>query len=142
MGNLIKNIFGGGAGELIGKIGDTVDRFVTTKEEREQLKQQMTSLVNEYHARAQEELTKRLQIDMNSDSWLSKNIRPLTLIFILVTYSLFSITDENLVIGGHRFDINESYVELLGEWGKAIMYFYFGGRTLEKAVSLFKQSKN
>lgn len=140
MSGLIKKILGNGAGELIEKVGNTVDKFVTTKEEREGLKQEMTTIVNDFHAKAQTELTKRLELDMSSDSWLSKNIRPLTLIFILLTYTLFSVTDENLVLFGHPFDINESYVTLLGKWGEAIMYFYFGGRTIEKAVSFFKKS--
>lgn len=137
--SIIKKIFSSGAGELVEKVGNTVDKFVTTKEEREKLKQEMTTLVNEFHSKAQTELTERLKIDMTSDSWLSKNIRPLTLIFILVMYSLFSITDGNLLIGGKAFDINTDYVTLLGEWGKAIMYFYFGGRTIEKAVTMFKK---
>ncbi|MEO9475867.1 MAG: 3TM-type holin [Cyclobacteriaceae bacterium] len=139
MSGLIKRIFSGGASELIGKVGEVVDNLVTSKEEREKLKQEMTGLVNEYHAKAQEELTNRLKIDMASDSWLSKNIRPLTLVFILVTYTLFSVTDENLIIAGHTFNIDGHYVELLGQWGKAIMYFYFGGRTLEKAVTMFRK---
>lgn len=136
--SIIKKIFSSGAGELIEKVGTTVDKFVTTKEERETLKQEMTSIVNEFHAKAQQELTERLKIDMTSDSWLSKNIRPLTLIFILVMYSFFSITDGNLIVGGKVFDITSDYVTLLGEWGKAIMYFYFGGRTIEKAVTMYK----
>ena len=78
----------------------------------------------------QVELTKRLEADMASDSWLSKNIRPMTLIFILVVYTVFSIGS------GFQFQINEKYVELLGQWGMLIMSFYFGGRTLEKILAM------
>ena len=67
---------------------------------------------------------------MMSDSWLSKNIRPLTLIFILAMYSLLSISS------GFDFAVTESYVELLGQWGMLIMTFYFSGRTLEKMTNL------
>jgi len=78
----------------------------------------------------QMELTKRLQADMASDSWLSKNIRPMTLIFILVAYSFFAVGS------GVNFQVNEKYVELLGQWGMLIMSFYFGGRTLEKIMDM------
>jgi hypothetical protein len=77
-----------------------------------------------------QELTKRHEADMSSDSWLSKNIRPGTLIFILVVYTVFGI--------GSAFDLNvhQPYVELLGQWGMLIMSFYFGGRTLEKIMDM------
>lgn len=78
----------------------------------------------------QVELTKRLEADMASDSWLSKNIRPMTLIFILVVYTIFSVGS------GFQFQVNEKYVELLGQWGMLIMSFYFGGRTLEKILAM------
>jgi uncharacterized membrane protein (DUF106 family) len=83
----------------------------------------------------QEELTKRLQADMASDSWLSKNIRPMTLVFILVVYTVFAL------MSAYGYNANESYVTLLGQWGMLIMSFYFGGRTLEKILAM-KGKKN
>ena len=77
-----------------------------------------------------QELTKRLDADMASDSWLSKNIRPMTLIFILVVYTVFAMMSAF----GHN--ANEEYVTLLCQWGMLIMYFYFGGRTLEKILAM------
>jgi hypothetical protein len=82
----------------------------------------------------QQELTKRQQADMLSDSWLSKNIRPLTLIFILAGYFTFAM------MSAFDMDTNKAYVELLGQWGMLIMSFYFGGRTLEKIMDM--KSKN
>ena len=76
------------------------------------------------------ELTKRLQADMVSDSWLSKNIRPMTLIFILAAYFIFAM------MSAFGSNANERYVELLGQWGMLIMSFYFGGRTLEKIMDM------
>ena len=76
------------------------------------------------------ELTKRMQADMASDSWLSKNIRPMTLIAILGGYFIFA----GLSAAG--IQVNEAYVKLLGEWGMLIMSFYFGGRTLEKIIDM------
>jgi hypothetical protein len=78
----------------------------------------------------QNNLTERLQADMNSDSWLSKNIRPMTLIFILSGYFIFAM------MSAFDMDTNERYVELLGQWGMLIMSFYFGGRTLEKIIDM------
>jgi hypothetical protein len=81
-----------------------------------------------------QELTKRAQADMASDSWLSKNIRPMTLIAILAGYFVFAM------MSAFDMDTNKTYVELLGQWGMLIMSFYFGGRTLEKIVDM--KSKN
>jgi uncharacterized membrane protein (DUF106 family) len=78
----------------------------------------------------QQELTKRAQADMTSDSWLSKNIRPMTLIFILGGYFVFAM------MSAFGQDANEKYVELLGQWGMLVMSFYFGGRTLEKIMDM------
>ncbi len=77
-----------------------------------------------------QELTKRAEADMKSDSWLSKNIRPMTLVFILVTYTVFGL------MSAWELEVNNNYVELLGQWGMLIMSFYFGGRTLEKIMKM------
>jgi len=84
----------------------------------------------ELYKTEQNNLTDRLKADMNSDSWLSKNIRPMTLIFILAGYFTFAM------MSAFGKDTNESYVQLLGQWGMLIMSFYFGGRTLEKILSM------
>jgi len=83
----------------------------------------------------QQELTKRQQADMMSDSWLSKNIRPMTLVFILMTYTTFAM------MSAWDIEVNNNYVELLGQWGMLIMSFYFGGRTLEKIMDMKKNAK-
>jgi hypothetical protein len=78
----------------------------------------------------QNNLTQRQQADMSSDSWLSKNIRPMTLVAIFTGYFTFGIMDANGV------QANETYVQLLGQWGMLVMSFYFGGRTLEKIMEM------
>ena len=87
----------------------------------------------EFYKAEQNNLTQRLQADMGSDSWLSKNIRPATLIFLLFAYSGFAIAS----IFGH--ETRGSYVELLGQWGMLVMSFYFGGRTMEKIADKVKK---
>lgn len=81
----------------------------------------------------QNNLTARMEADMKSDSWLSKNIRPMTLVFILITYTIFGL------MSAWDIEVNNNYVELLGQWGMLIMSFYFGGRTLEKIMDKVKK---
>lgn len=80
-------------------------------------------------------VSERWQADMASDSWLSKNIRPMTLVYILTAYLIFAVAD------GFGFRISESYVQLLGQWGMLVMTAYFGGRSAEKIVGVLKGSK-
>jgi uncharacterized membrane protein (DUF106 family) len=83
-----------------------------------------------------QEITKRQEADMASDSWLSKNIRPMTLIAILAGYFIFAF------MSAFQMDTNARYVELLGQWGMLIMSFYFGGRTLEKIMDMKSKEKD
>jgi uncharacterized membrane protein (DUF106 family) len=114
-----------------------LDKFIPdpeakAKAQQELLKMQQEGRLAELNADNIEaqELTKRAQADMGSDSWLSKNIRPMTLIFILITYTTFAM------MSAYGIDTNQKYVELLGQWGMLIMSFYFGGRTLEKIMDM------
>ena len=88
--------------------------------------EKLQALELEFYKVEQGNLTARLQADMASDSWLSKNIRPATLIFLLVAYSGFAVAS---IFG---METRGAYVELLGQWGMLVMSFYFGGRTMEK----------
>ena len=81
----------------------------------------------------QNNLTERLKADMGSDSWMSKNIRPMTLIFLLAAYSGFAIASI------FEYETRGAYVELLGQWGMLVMSFYFGGRTMEKIADRVKK---
>lgn len=126
---------------VIKDAGDVIDKFVTTDQERELAKREMTDVLIKGELQAQDQLTERLRIDMNSDSWLAKNIRPLVLIFILLMYSFLSLFDTpgHIVINGQliaTFKINPSYVELLGQWGMMIMGFYFSSRGIEKMIEI------
>lgn len=133
----ISEIFSSSIGTVIDSVGKIVDDLHTSDDEKLKAKQELVKLQAEVEMKSKEldlqyeaELTQRQTNDMTSDSWLSKNIRPLTLIFILGMYSLLSIGS------GFEFIVTESYVQLLGNWGMLIMSFYFGGRTWEKITSL------
>ena len=119
-------------GKLIDKL--IPDPEAKAKAQAELIKMQqdgeLAKMANEtdLYKTEQNNLTDRLKADMGSDSWLSKNIRPMTLIFILLAYSTFAM------MSAFDYDTNQAYVELLGQWGMLIMSFYFGGRTLEKIM--------
>jgi len=82
-----------------------------------------------------QELTKRAQADMGSDSWLSKNIRPLSLIVVFFAYFLFAM------MSAYGHNANETYVSLLGQWGMLIFSFYFGSRGMEKIADIWSKKK-
>jgi hypothetical protein len=114
-----------------------LDKFIPdpeakAKAQAELLKMQQEGRLAELNADNIEaqEVTKRQTADMASDSWLSKNIRPMTLIFILGGYFVFAM------MSAFGNNANEKYVELLGQWGMLVMSFYFGGRTLEKIMDM------
>ena len=117
-----------------------LDKFIPDPEAKAKAQQELLQMqqegklaeLNADNIEAQE-LTKRQSADMMSDSWLSKNIRPMTLIFILVTYTTFGM------MSAWDIEVNNNYVELLGQWGMLIMSFYFGGRTLEKVMEMKKK---
>jgi uncharacterized membrane protein (DUF106 family) len=83
-----------------------------------------------------QELTKRHEADMASDSWMSKNIRPMTLLIILGGYFTFAM------MSAFGYEANQNYVTLLGNWGMLVMSFYFGGRTLEKIMDMKSKEKD
>ena len=126
-----------GLDDIIGVGMKLVDKLIPDPEQKAKAQLELAKLAQDgkladiqADINEAQELTKRAQADMASDSWLSKNIRPMTLIFILVFYVIFAMMSAGGV------DTNQKYVELLGQWGMLIMSFYFGGRTLEKIIDM------
>jgi hypothetical protein len=114
-----------------------LDKFVPdpeakAKAQAELIKMQQEGRLAELNADNIEaqEISKRWQADMASDSWLSKNIRPMTLVYLLTAFILMAVLD------GYGFKISEAYVTLLGQWGMLVMTAYFGGRSLEKIMDM------
>lgn len=104
--------------------------------EKAKLEQEELQALLAAQANQDNNVTKRWEADMTSDSWLSKNIRPMTLIYLLGAYTLFALLDG----GGYK--IAEAYVTLLGQWGMLVMTAYFGGRTVEKVMELRNKGKD
>jgi len=114
-------------------VSDSIDAVAKAIAGDPQAAQKLAEMELEYYKIEQNNLTDRLKADMASDSWLSKNIRPATLIFLLLAYSGFAVAS---IFG---WETRGAYVELLGQWGMLVMSFYFGGRTMEKIADKVKK---
>ena len=117
-----------GATELIKGVGGVIDNLHTSKEEKLEAEQKVKELVSSYEIEMEKNITERWKMDMQSDSWLSKNIRPLVLIFLVVSTVLLVFIDA----GAISFDVKSSWVDLLQLVLITVIGAYFGGRSLEK----------
>ncbi len=114
---------------------DHEERLLELGIEKARLEQEELKALLAAQANQEDNVSKRWQADMSSDSWMSKNIRPMTLVYILTAYLLFA----GLSAAG--IDVNEAYVNLLGQWGMLVMTAYFGGRTVEKVMEMRRKDK-
>ncbi len=136
----IGNLVGSGAGSLIQNVGNVVDKFVTTDAEKEQAKQELQKLIYDHETSLEDELTKRQQADMTSDSWLSKNVRPLILMFLTVmTVILAYLSIFFLPVA--KTELLQPWIDLLKQLLEVAFVFYFGSRGFEKVASIKQQSK-
>jgi len=126
--SIIGKIFSSGATELIKGIGGVVDNLHTSKEEKIEAEKKIKDMVLGYEAEMQKQVTERWKMDMQSDSWLSKNIRPLVLIFLVVSTVLLVFIDAGVI----AFEVKSSWVDLLQLVLITVIGAYFGGRSLEK----------
>jgi len=125
---MLSKIFSAGAGELIKNVGGVIDNLHTSKEEKLEAERKIKDLVMGYEAEMQKQVTERWSMDMKSDSWLSKNIRPLVLIFLVVSTVLLVFIDAGVI----AFEVKASWVDLLQLVLITVIGAYFGGRSLEK----------
>ena len=107
--SILGKIFSAGAGELVKNVGGVLDNLTTTKEEKLAAEAKIKDLIMGYEAEMQKQVTERWKLDMNSDSWLSKNIRPLVLVFLVISTVLLVFIDAGFI----NFDVKDSYVDLL-----------------------------
>ena len=128
MGLGLGKLFSGGAGELVESVGGVLDNLMTSKEEKLAAKQKMKELIADYETKMEANITDRWKADMNSDSWLSKNVRPLVLIFLVVCTMLLIFIDA----GAIKFTVEEKWTDLLQLVLITVIGAYFGGRSFEK----------
>jgi hypothetical protein len=125
---MLSKIFSSGAGELIKGVGGVIDNLHTSEEEKLAAEAKIKDLVMGYEAEMQRQITERWKMDMNSDSWLSKNIRPLVLVFLVISTVLMIFIDA----GAISFNVEDKWTDLLQLVLITVIGAYFGGRSLEK----------
>ena len=126
--SILGKMFSGGAADLINSVGDVVDNLHTSKEEKLAAQHKIKKLVANYEVEMEKNITDRWKADMNSDSWLSKNVRPLILIFLVVSTVLMIFIDAGTI----QFTVEEKWTDLLQLVLITVIGAYFGGRSLEK----------
>jgi hypothetical protein len=114
---------------------DHEERLLELGIEKAKLEQEELKALLAAQANQEDNVSDRWKADMASDSWLSKNVRPGTLVYLLTAYLIFALLD------GYGYKISESYVSLLGQWGMLVMTAYFGGRTVEKVMEMRNKDK-
>ena len=125
---ILNKIFSGGASELVNSVGGVLDSLTTTKEEKLEAKRKLKEMILSHQTQMESNITDRWKADMASDSWLSKNVRPLTLIFMLVCTMLLIFIDAGQI----EFVVEDKWTDLLQIVLITIVGSYFGGRSIEK----------
>jgi len=126
--NILGTIFGGGAKDLVEGVGNVIDDLHTSKEEKLEAEQKVKELIVSYQNTLEKEITSRWEADMNSDSWLAKNIRPMTLAFLVISTVLMIFIDAGTI----NFIVETKWTDLLQIVLITVIGAYFGGRSLEK----------
>tara|TARA_R100000008_G_scaffold86002_2_gene77476 strand:+ start:925 stop:1323 length:399 start_codon:yes stop_codon:yes gene_type:complete len=126
--SIINKLLSGGASKLVDSVGDVLDNVITTDEEKLEAKRKLKELILSHEAEMEKNITDRWTADMNSDSWLSKNVRPLVLIFLIVCTMLLIFIDA----GAISFTVEEKWTDLLQLVLITVIGAYFGGRSIEK----------
>ena len=125
---MLGNLLSGGAGELVKSVGGVIDNLHTSGEEKLAAEQKIKELVSNYEIEMEKNITERWTMDMKSDSWLSKNIRPLVLVFLVVSTVLMIFIDAGTI----KFVVEDKWTDLLQLVLITVIGAYFGGRSLEK----------
>ena len=125
---VLNKLFSGGASKLVESVGGVLDNVITTKDEKLEAKRKLKELILSHEAEMERNITDRWQADMNSDSWLSKNVRPMILIYLVVSTVLMLFIDAGTI----QFTVEEKWTDLLQLVLITVIGAYFGGRSLEK----------
>ena len=125
---MLNKIFSAGAADLVKNVGGVLDNLTTSKEEKLEAERKIKELIANYEVEMEKNITARWEVDLKSDSWLSKNVRPLVLIFLIVCTMLLIFIDA----GALNFEFKSSWVDLLQLVLITVIGAYFGGRSFEK----------
>ena len=127
--SILTQIFSSGATELVKGIGGVIDNLHTSKEEKMSAELKIKELIASYEVQMEKEISSRWNADMKSDSWLSKNVRPLVLIFLVISTVLLIFIDAGVI----NFIVEAKWTDLLQLVLITVIGAYFGGRSIEKA---------
>ncbi len=128
MFKILTKLFGNAGGNVAEKISGIIDKHTFSKVEKAQFEKEMEEIFIKAEADIQKNVTDRWKTDMNSDSWLSKNVRPLVLIFLVVSTVLMVFIDAGVI----AFEVKASWIDLLQLVLITVIGAYFGGRSVEK----------
>ena len=126
--SILSKIFSSGATELVKGVGDVIDNLTTSKEEKLEAELKIKELISNYEIEMEKNITARWEVDMKSDSWLAKNVRPMVLIFLVVCTMLMIFIDAGTI----NFLVEEKWTDLLQIVLITVIGAYFGGRSFEK----------
>jgi hypothetical protein len=126
--SILTKIFSSGATELVKGVGGVIDSLHTSKEEKLAAELKIKQLISDYEVEMEKNITSRWEADLKSDSWLSKNVRPLVLIFLIVCTMLLIFIDAGTI----KFIVEPKWTDLLQLVLITVIGAYFGGRSLEK----------
>ena len=124
--SILTKIFSGGAAELVKGVGGVIDNLHTSKEEKLAAEQKVKELIANYEVEMEKQISDRWKADMNSDSWLSKNVRPMVLVFLVVSTVLMIFIDAGTI----NFEVEPKWTDLLQLVLITVIGAYFGGRSL------------
>ena len=125
---MLGKLFSGGAADLVKNVGGVIDNLHTSKEEKLEAERKIKEIIANHEAEMEKNITSRWEADLKSDSWLSKNVRPLVMIFLIVCTMLLIFIDA----GALKFNVKDSYIDLLQMVLITVIGAYFGGRSFEK----------
>jgi len=125
---MLGNLLSGGAADLVKNVGGVIDNLHTSEEEKLEAERKIKELVAGYEVQMEKEISSRWDADMKSDSWLSKNVRPLVLVFLVVSTVLMIFIDAGTI----NFVVEAKWTDLLQLVLITVIGAYFGGRSLEK----------
>ena len=125
---MLSKLFSGGAADLVKGVGGVIDNLHTSVEEKLEAERKIKELIANYEVEMEKNITSRWEADLKSDSWLSKNVRPLVLIFLIICTMLLIFIDAGTI----KFEVKSSWVDLLQLVLITVIGAYFGGRSFEK----------
>ena len=125
---MLGSLLSGGGADLVKNVGGVIDDLHTSEEEKLEAERKIKEIIANYEVEMEKNITSRWEVDLKSDSWLSKNVRPLVLIFLIVCTMLLIFIDA----GALNFEVKSTWVDLLQLVLITVIGAYFGGRSFEK----------